>query len=128
MSATKPADLHRAVERAFNAGDVDGLVELYEHEARMVRDDGSVAQGVDEIRDIWSGFVAFGGHIVMETRYAVEMGDTALLSNVWTFEGADLTFSSVSAEVAHRQQDGSWRYIIDNPFGADPATAELTEQ
>lgn len=117
----KPGDLHPAVERAFNAGDVDGLIELYEDDARMVRDDGSVARGTDEIRDIWSGFVAFGGRITMATRYAVEMGDTALLSNVWTFEGSDLTFSSVSAEVARRQQDGSWRYIIDNPFGADPA-------
>jgi ketosteroid isomerase-like protein len=55
----------------------------------------------------------------MTTRFAVEQGDIALLSNAWIFEmdGAAVA-RSVTAEVARRQPDGSWRYIIDNPYGA----------
>jgi len=53
----------------------------------------------------------------MVTRYAVEVEDTALLSNTWIFEGPGMTFSASTAEVARRQPDGSWRYVIDNPFG-----------
>ena len=30
-----PVDVHRAVEDAFNAGDVDGLLALYEPDARL---------------------------------------------------------------------------------------------
>ncbi len=61
----------------------------------------------------------------MTTRYAVEQGDIALLSNAWTFEmdGAPVA-SSVTAEVARRQPDGSWRYIIDNPYGVPMETPD----
>jgi ketosteroid isomerase-like protein len=118
-----PSGLHREVEAAFNDGDVDALVRLYESDARMMRDDGSMASGMDEIRDVWSGFVALGGRISLTTRYAVECDDVALLSNTWTFEGAGMTFSSVTAEVARRQGDGSWLYLIDNPYGAAGAAS-----
>ena len=40
----------------------------------------------------------------------------ALLSNTWTFEGAGMSFSATTAEVARRSSDGAWRYTIDNPF------------
>jgi uncharacterized protein (TIGR02246 family) len=115
----EPADLHSRVERAFNAADVDALVDLYEPDAQMVTDDGSVVSGPEAIRSIWSGFAELGGQIAMTTRYSVEQGDVALLSNTWIFhmEGAAVA-SSVTAEVARRQPDGSWRYIIDNPYAA----------
>jgi ketosteroid isomerase-like protein len=114
--------LHQQVQKCFNDGDVTGLVALYEPDARMMRDDGSVAVGEQEIREIWSGFVALGGNITMVTRYAVEVEDVALLSNSWTFQGAGMTFSAATAEVARRQPDGSWRYVIDNPFGGGSDT------
>jgi uncharacterized protein (TIGR02246 family) len=109
-------DLHQRVQTATNEGDINGLVELYEPDARMLRDDGSVAKGLDAIRDIWAGLVAVGGQISMTTRYVVETGDTALLSNSWTFKVEDMSFSGVTAEVARRQADGSWLYLIDNPY------------
>jgi uncharacterized protein (TIGR02246 family) len=110
-------ELHRRVEEAFNAGDVEALVALYEPDACMVKDDGSVVSGTAAVREIWSGFVALGGRINMTTRFVVEQGDVALLSNTWTFEGAGMTFSATTAEVARRSSDGAWRYVIDNPFG-----------
>ena len=117
----EPQDLHRRVEDAFNGGDVDALVALYEDDARMVRDDGTAAVGLDAIREIWAGFVALGGRIAMTTRSAVEAGELALLSNGWTFTGDGMEFSSVTAEVARRRADGTWRYVIDNPFAGAPA-------
>ena len=44
---------------------------------------------------------------------------------MWTYEDEGGSFSSVTAEVARRQDDGSWRYVIDNPYaGAPDAPAE----
>jgi len=45
----------------------------------------------------------------------VEQGDIALLSNRWTSTIGDDEPSAVTAEVARRQSDGTWKYIIDNP-------------
>ena len=81
-----PVSVHAAVESAFNDGDVDALVGLYEPDARMVRDDGTAAVGLDEIRAVWADLVAVGGRVRIVTRYAVESGDIALLSNEWTLE------------------------------------------
>jgi uncharacterized protein (TIGR02246 family) len=113
------AELHAKVQTAFNAGDVDALVALYEPDARMFHDDGTVAEGVDAIREVWAGFIALGGQIAMTTRYAVEADEVALLSNSWTFtmDGAEAA-GSITSEVARRQPDGTWRYVIDNPYGA----------
>ena len=118
MGVPTAADIHRAVEARFNAGDVDGLVALYEPDAKMVGPDGTVAEGLDAIRATWEPLVALGGHLKMVTRYVVEMGDVALLRNDWSFEGADLQLKSETTEVARRQPGGTWLYTIDHPYGA----------
>src|SRR5271163_2085336 len=113
-----PSDIHRLVEEAFNAGDPDALVALYEEDAAMATPDGTFVNGRDAIREQWSGFVALGGSIHMSTRYAVVVGDTALLSNDWRFTGAGMELSSRTAEVARRQPGGTWKYVIDHPYAA----------
>jgi uncharacterized protein (TIGR02246 family) len=114
------ADIHRLVEDAFNAGDVEALVALYEEDAAMATPDGTFVRGRAAIREQWSGFIALGGTIQMMTRHAVVVGDTALLSNDWHFVGAGMELSSRTSEVARRQSDGTWRYVIDHPYaGAD---------
>jgi uncharacterized protein (TIGR02246 family) len=112
-------DIHQRVERAFNAGDSDGLVSLYEPDACMVNPDGSIVIGHDAIPEIWAGFISLGGRITLTTRYAIEMGNIALLSNQWNFVSDDTKASSTTAEVARRQSDGGWLYVIDNPYGGE---------
>jgi len=113
--------MHRAVDEAFNAADVEGLVALYEPDARMVRLDGSVAEGSEAIRQEWTGLVAMRGRISTVTAYAIETGDIALLRGDFTFKSGDVEFGSSTAEVVRRQPDGTWLYIIDHPSGsADP--------
>ena len=60
----------------------------------------------------------------LETRYAVERGELALMSNQYTFSMPGYSASWISAEVARRQPDGSWKYVVDNPYaaGAEPLT------
>jgi uncharacterized protein (TIGR02246 family) len=111
-------DIHSLVEDAFNAGDTDALVALYEEDAAMATPDGTFVNGRHAIREQRSGFVALGGNIQMTTHYAVIAGDTALLSNDWHFTGAGMELSSRTAEVARRQPDGTWKYVIDHPYAA----------
>ena len=63
-----------------------------------------------------------GGTIALRTRHAVECGELALLSNEYTFSAPGYEASWTTSEVARRQPDGSWRYVIDNPYAA-PVTS-----
>jgi uncharacterized protein (TIGR02246 family) len=118
-----PGELHRRVQDAFNARDVDALVALYEPDAVMATPEGEFVRGLDAIREQWAGFVALGGRITLETRHAVEIDGLALLRNDWHFVGDGVEFSSRTAEVARRQADGTWRYVIDHPYGGADADA-----
>ena len=62
--------------------------------------------------------------IQLTTRKVVQVEDTALLVADWQFHGtaadsSDVTTSGSSIEVARRQPDGNWRYLIDLPNGLD---------
>jgi hypothetical protein len=57
----------------------------------------------------------------VRSRYTIEAGDLAILSNEWTLKTGDQTMSAVTAEVAARQPEGGWLYIIDHPWaGLEP--------
>jgi uncharacterized protein (TIGR02246 family) len=121
MKIEKPVDIHAAVTTAFNAGDLDGLMALYEGDARMVGMDGAVLEGTAAIRANWEALLSFKGQMSLTTRYAIEMGDIALLSNDYTVAVGGDSLSGATAEVVRRQPDGGWLYIIDHPTGAgDP--------
>jgi uncharacterized protein (TIGR02246 family) len=118
MTLSNPTDVHTAVEQAFNAKDLDGLVSLYEKDARMVTPDGSVAEGIDAIREQWQTLLTMNGRMTLRTRFAIEMDDIALLRNDWSFSSDDAQLASSAAEVVRRQSDGTWLYVIDHPFGS----------
>ena len=118
MGVSQPQEIHQAVQDAFNAKDVDALVALYEDEARMVGPDGSVVVGKDAIREQWQFALAMNAPMKLQTRFCVEMGDIALLRNDWSLDSPDIEMGSSTCEVARRQPDGSWLYIVDHPFGA----------
>jgi ketosteroid isomerase-like protein len=56
--ATHPEDLSRLIVERLNAGDVDGLVALYEPDAVLALPDGQIATGSDEIRRAHERLVA----------------------------------------------------------------------
>jgi uncharacterized protein (TIGR02246 family) len=118
MKISQPTDIHGAVEEAFNAGDLEGLARLYEKDARMVKPDGTVAEGTDAIREQWQGFLAMNGRMTLKTRFVAQADDIALLRNDWSFTAPDVELSSSASEVVRRQPDGTWLYIIDHPFGS----------
>jgi uncharacterized protein (TIGR02246 family) len=111
-------DIHPAVEAGVNNQDLDGLMALYAPDAGMVLLDGSTAIGLEAIREQWSGILAMNGRMTLRSRFVIEVGDLAILSNEWTLTVGDETMSAVTAEVARRQPDGGWLYVIDHPFAS----------
>src|SRR3954454_13588754 len=128
MAATGPEQMHRVFEEAFNAGDLEALMALYEPDAALVPQPGAVAEGTAAIRDSLRWFLDRGGRITLETKLVVSVGELAYLSNRWSLteatmpDGSSAELGAVTAEVARRQDDGSWRYVIDNAWGDQAAT------
>jgi uncharacterized protein (TIGR02246 family) len=125
MLAKTPEDCHRLFVEAFNAGDVDGLMALYEPQAVLCKADGEPIAGHSAIRAAFQSFLALKPKIQLQTKYAIRMGDLALLRAEWEITGTDPSGQPLapthhrSTEVVRRQPDGAWRYVIDHPFGAD---------
>lgn len=120
--ANSPEQLHREFESAFNAGDMDRLLGLYEPDAALIPQPGALAQGLDEIKPALQAFLDLGGTISLDTKTVVTVGDLAYLANRWSLtgttpDGDPLDMGAVTAEVARRQSDGTWLYVIDNAVG-----------
>jgi uncharacterized protein (TIGR02246 family) len=123
MPATEPEQMHGLFEQAFNAGDIEALMALYEPEAALVPQPGAVAEGTAAIRESLRWFLDRGGQITLDTKLVLRVGDLAYLSNRWSLTGATMPDGSpaelgaMTAEVARRQPDGAWLYVIDNAWG-----------
>ena len=114
--ALHPEDLARFFVVRANAGDVDGLVALYDLDAVLVGPTGQVVRGAEAIRGFYASLLAGKPTFrAGDQRPAVCNGDLALTST-------RLVNGTVTAEVARRQPDGSWRWVIDQPAIAQAST------
>jgi len=99
--------LERLLVSRERAGDVDGMAALYEADAVLDGGDGQLRQGKEAIRAFFAEQVARGKNFEFgDQRQAIVNGELALTST-------RLPDGSVTAEVARRQSDGTWLWIID---------------
>jgi ketosteroid isomerase-like protein len=105
--ALEPEDLERLYVERVNAGDVDGLVALFEPDAVVAHAAGNVATGSESIRRLFDDFVRSGVELTLgQQQPTLRVGDIALTST-------RLADGDVTAEIARRQPDGTWRWVID---------------
>ena len=107
--ARQPEDLGRFFLERANAGDVEGLVALYEPGAVLAFPAGRLTAGHEEIRKVYAELLADKPSFSSAGQSpAIRNGDLALTSTRLPGGGA-------TVEVARRQPDGSWRWVIDQP-------------
>jgi uncharacterized protein (TIGR02246 family) len=108
--ASEPEDLARLFVERANAGDAEGLAELYERDAVLAYPPGSHTVGREAIRAVCEQMLAHASHFELEEALpTIRNGDLALTSTRPT----DNTGGRV--QVARRQPDGTWLRVIDRP-------------
>ena len=109
MMVAEPNDLGRYFIERANAGDVEGLVALYEPNAVLTFPPGNLATGHAEIRKVYQQFIAAAPVLSPGRQHpALVSGDLALTATT-------LTTGEVTVEIARRQPDGSWLWAVDEP-------------
>ncbi|HZX22990.1 MAG TPA: nuclear transport factor 2 family protein [Woeseiaceae bacterium] len=117
MDVRQPAEAGKAFEKLFAAGDLEGLMELYEPDAVFTNARGAHAGSV-AIRNVLQGYLDTGASIRMNESVAFEAGDLALVHWSWTMAFPDgRTAEGATAEVLRKSTDGTWKFVIDNPDG-----------
>ena len=106
-AAREPNDLERLFVGRANAGDLDGLVALYEPAALLVSDDGLQVTGVAGIRAFLAEHLKGGRQLVPGIQAP------ALVAGGLALTASRHGNGTVSVEVARRQADGSWLWVID---------------
>jgi len=122
MPARTTEEVPLLFARAFADGDLDSAVALYEPEAAFVAQPGAVVTGTEAIREALSGFLALEPMFDLEVRKVFRAGDIALGFDDWTLtgtgpDGETISMSGQTTTVLRQQADGSWLFVIDNPYG-----------
>ena len=124
MSAATPEGVLQSIVEGINTGDLESLLSLYESEAAFATQPGSLAHGAPGVREALAGFISMKGKLDLEVTRVLEVDDLALVTGIWSFngtgpDGEPVQLAASNADVLRRQADGTWRFVIDNPWGTD---------
>jgi ketosteroid isomerase-like protein len=64
------------------------------------------------------------GKLNLRVKRVLKANDLALVITEWSFSGTGpdrkpVNMAAKSADVLRQQPDGTWRFVIDNPWGTD---------
>jgi uncharacterized protein (TIGR02246 family) len=116
--AMAPEDLTRLFVERSNAGDADGVAELYEPGAVMAYPPGQFTTGREAIRELWAGVLAHRPKFEPEAPLPTLISGDIALTSTPPHDGA-----GARAQVVRRQPDGSWLRLLDQPEFISQATS-----
>jgi uncharacterized protein (TIGR02246 family) len=124
MSTGTPEQVLASVVHGINTGNLDALMTLYEPDACFATQPGNLAHGLAGVRQGIAGFLAMNGTLDLKVTRVLQASDLALVVGTWSFagtgpDGGAVRLTGHSTDVLRRQPDGTWRFVIDNPWGTE---------
>jgi ketosteroid isomerase-like protein len=81
-------------------------------------------QSPDSVRQCLRNFIDLKGKLDLKVKRVLQSSDLALVTTEWSYSGTGpdgnpVNMAAKSADVLRQQDDGTWRFVIDNPWGTD---------
>jgi uncharacterized protein (TIGR02246 family) len=122
---TTPEEVLNSVVEGINTGNLDSLMMLYETDACFATQPGQLAKSPETIRQSLRGFTDMkNGKLDLKVKRVLQSSDLALVISEWSVsgtgpDGKPVNMATKSADVLRQQADGTWCFVIDNPWGTD---------
>jgi ketosteroid isomerase-like protein len=115
MPAHRPAEICRIFQRGMAEGDLATVLGNYDHEAVFVDQSRAVTSGRAALERALAAQVAAKQRFDYTIKSVTEADGIALMHTEWTLCGAT-PMTVYAIEVARRQADGTWKWLIGDPF------------
>jgi len=119
---TEPEGMAAALLERFNSGEISALMDLYEPDAVLIKNDGRPVTGHAEIAADLESYQRFRLPLQVNQRHVFVGDNIAELILDWSIDGTgpdgkQVHFGGSASDVVRRGADGFWRYLIDNNQG-----------
>lgn len=115
MAAKNPEEICRLFKQYMAEGDVESLLGIYDREAVFLNQSGETKNGREGLREVLTPLAASKAVFDFKIKQVIRSGDIALMHTEWKVSAPQQMFS-YAIEVARRQPDGSWCWLIGDPF------------
>jgi len=115
MTAKSPEDICRLFQQYIAEGDLDAVLSVYDPEAVFLKQYGEVTRGRQELRQQLAAQAAMKTRFDFTIKQVVQAGDIALMHTQWQVSKPQ-PMTVYAIEVARRQPDRTWRWLIGDPF------------
>ena len=117
---TRAQDAHATLAAAFNTGDVNTVLSMYDVTGVFVPENGTPLSGREQFEEVVKAILSINGTMEIKTVYCVQTGDIAVGRSEWSItDGEEVKVSAKGIEVMRQQPDGTWKIVVDHAFGAE---------
>lgn len=108
----------------FNKGNIIFLMTLYENDACFASKPGEVVKDLESIRQSLQSFIDMRVKLEAKVKRVLQASDLALIITEWSINGIEsdgkpINLTGRGTVVLRQQSDGTWRIVIENPWGTD---------
>ena len=112
-------DAHATLAAAFNTGNPDMVLSMYDFNGIIVPEPGKTVSGKEKFEEAIKAILSIKGKMEIKTVYCLQTGNLAVGRSEWSItDGDEIKISAKGIEVMVQQADGSWKIVIDHAFGA----------
>ena len=122
MIVTSVEHVVEMMDKAFNEGDLESVLNFYEDRAVVVTEPGKLARGKEELRRFFEQLMASRPSASQVKTYVIEADGIALFLSRWMVisqnpAGTSTPRRLIATTVFRKQSNGEWKALIDNSLG-----------